>query len=68
MVWNGLSERLALAAAVMRARADRNGTLRLRIVALALSNKRQGAGTIHLKLRKQGCWRTTSAWSGCIRK
>ncbi len=61
MIEKGLSERRALAVAVMSAsayryatRPDRNGELRQRIVALAQRHKRYGVGMIHLKLRQAG--------------
>jgi putative transposase len=61
MIEKGLSERRALAVAVMSAsayryatRPDRNGDLRQRIVALAQRHKRYGVGMIHLKLRQAG--------------
>jgi transposase InsO family protein len=61
MVEKGLSERRALAVAVMSAsayryaaRPARNRELRQRIVALAQRHKRYGVGMIHLKLRQAG--------------
>jgi len=61
MTERGLSERRALLVIGMSASAlrytpapDRNGALRVRIVALAHRHRRYGAGMIHLKLRQAG--------------
>lgn len=57
----GLTERRSLAVAGMsassfryRPRADRNGSLRARIVELAQRHRRYGVGMIYLKLRQAG--------------
>jgi putative transposase len=61
MQTKGLSERHGLQVVRMSAsalryqpRADRNGALRERIVALAQRHRRYGVGMIHLKLRQAG--------------
>lgn len=61
MIWRGQSERRSLRVIGMSAsalryqpRADRNGVLRERIVALAQRHRRYGAGMIYLKLRQAG--------------
>jgi hypothetical protein len=61
MVDKGLSERRSLAIAGMSTsayryatRADRNGALRQRILALAQRHKHYGVRMIHLKLRQAG--------------
>jgi putative transposase len=61
MTSKGLSERrslqvLGMSASALRyqPRADRNGVLRERIIALAQRHRRYGAGMIYLKLRQAG--------------
>lgn len=61
MITKGLSERRSLQVIGMSAsalryqpRADRNGVLRERIIALAQRHRRYGAGMIYLKLRQAG--------------
>lgn len=61
MISRGLSERRSLRVIGMSAsalryqpRADRNGLLRERIIALAQRHRRYGAGMIYLKLRQAG--------------
>jgi putative transposase len=61
MTTKGLSERRSLQVIGMSAsalryqpRADRNGVLRERIIALAQRHRRYGAGMIYLKLRQAG--------------
>jgi transposase InsO family protein len=61
MTTKGLSERRSLQVIGMSAsalryqpRADRNGSLRERIIALAQRHRRYGAGMIYLKLRQAG--------------
>jgi putative transposase len=61
MTSKGLSERRSLQVIGMSAsalryqpRADRNGVLRERIIALAQRHRRYGAGMIYLKLRQAG--------------
>ena len=61
MIWRGQSERRSLRVIGMSAsalryqpRADRNGVLRERIVALAQRHRRYGAGMFYLKLRQAG--------------